>query len=110
MITAEKAHEILEELKERHRKASPGGCRLFSLGEDCRCTLCLCDDIHAFVDGRKSWVVLESGLSPKRAGGVVGVYSTAEQAEAVKKESPGTAVLSFKLDKTIPAERWVADH
>lgn len=51
MVTAERAHEILEELKKRHREDHAGGCRLLSRGQDCHCTLCLCDALHEFVDG-----------------------------------------------------------
>lgn len=54
MITAEEAHTILEELKKRHREDHPGGCRMFSLGEGCRCTLCLCDEVHEFVTAHES--------------------------------------------------------
>ncbi len=43
-------HEVLEEIKKRHSRDHPGGCRMFSEGEGCRCTLCLCDNLHELLD------------------------------------------------------------
>lgn len=49
-MTIEEAHKALEELKDRHRQDHPGGCRMFSQGENCQCTLCLCDNLHEFLE------------------------------------------------------------
>lgn len=58
-----------------------------------------------------AWVVLESGFNRKRAGGVVGVFSTPEKTkEAVKEAGHGAVAMPVKVDRTIPVERWVPDH
>ena len=58
-----------------------------------------------------AWVVLESGFSRKRPGGIVGVYSTPEKAKAaVKDAGHGAMAMPVKVDTTIQPERWVPDH
>lgn len=58
-----------------------------------------------------AWVVIEAGLSKKRAGGVVGVFSTPEKAQdALKDAGHGATAMPVKIDRTIPAERWAPDH
>ncbi len=49
-MNKKEAHAALEEVKDRHRKDHPGGCRMFSQGDACQCTLCLCDNVHEFLD------------------------------------------------------------
>ena len=44
-------HQLLEEVKVRWQDAAPGRCKILSQGEDCRCTLCLADRIHAIAEG-----------------------------------------------------------
>lgn len=43
-------HRATETVKEAYRKKHPGGCRMLSQGNGCRCVLCLCDEIHAILD------------------------------------------------------------
>lgn len=40
----------LNEIVERHRIDHPGGCRIFSRGNSCSCTLCLCGMIRDYVE------------------------------------------------------------
>lgn len=44
--------EAFEVIKDRHRQARPGGCKAFSEGDACICTLCLCDKIREFVESQ----------------------------------------------------------
>ena len=63
------------------------------------------------MEARNVWVVLESGFSRKRAGGIAGVFSTPEKAkEAMKDAGPGVVAMPVKVDVAIPAERWAPDH
>ncbi len=48
-MTVEQAYEALEEIKSRHRQDHPGGCRMFSQGDACQCTLCLCDNVRGLI-------------------------------------------------------------
>jgi hypothetical protein len=45
----EAVHALLEKVKEAYRKDLPGCCRVFSLGDGCRCVLCLCDEVHGLI-------------------------------------------------------------
>jgi hypothetical protein len=47
---ATKANVMLEEIKKRHREEHPGGCKMLSLGPNCACTLCLCDELRMLMD------------------------------------------------------------
>ena len=40
----------LNEIVERHRIDHPGECRIFSRGNSCSCTLCLCGMIRDYVE------------------------------------------------------------
>lgn len=57
---AEKAHALLESVKEKERETNPGQCRMFSMGDECSCVLCLCDElrgllkVHVISDSRES--------------------------------------------------------
>lgn len=46
-------HQAVEAVKAAYREQHPGGCRMFSQGNNCRCILCLCDQIHALLDGQE---------------------------------------------------------
>lgn len=45
----EAAQALLEEVKDLYRKNNPGCCKILSLGDFCRCALCLCDEIHKLI-------------------------------------------------------------
>ena len=44
--------EALDVIKERHGRAHSGGCRIPSQGDDCPCTLCLCDKIRDYIENQ----------------------------------------------------------
>lgn len=46
-------HKLAEEMKALVREVNQGQCRIFSLGDACRCGLCLMDEIYALLDGRE---------------------------------------------------------
>lgn len=59
-MTTKKAHALLEEIKNRHRADHIGGCRMFSQGDACQCTLCLCDKVHEALHAeRNKWWTYE---------------------------------------------------
>ena len=44
--------EALDVIKERHGRDHSGGCRIPSQGDDCPCTLCLCDKIRDYIENQ----------------------------------------------------------
>jgi len=65
-MTTVKAHELLEEIKNRHRADHPGGCRILSQGDACQCTLCLCDEVHEAMEAERSkwWAYEQEYILP----------------------------------------------
>jgi hypothetical protein len=45
----EKAGELLSRVMERERLENPGQCKMVSLGEQCACVLCLCDELRGLL-------------------------------------------------------------
>lgn len=50
----EKAHALLDRVKESERQVHPGQCKMFSKGDDCSCVLCLCDELHGLLKVHES--------------------------------------------------------
>jgi hypothetical protein len=50
----EKAHALLESMKDAERKTNPGQCKMFSRGDDCSCVLCLCDEMLGLLKAHES--------------------------------------------------------
>ena len=76
-IEAAQAHLLIEEVKDSFREKATVGCRMLSLGDECRCVLCLCDQVHNLISGKsetcgccrpKSYRPAFSSVLPKEPG------------------------------------------
>lgn len=95
----QRAHDALELVKHRHREDHSGGCRMLSKGDDCDCTLCLCDRAHCVIRD----LDVQSRESEEK------IAALTEERDALKRERDAlTEKLNrYKSELERLVEKWI---